>query len=93
VQKIEIEKPSDLRDLVWLPVQITWSNGGMAPAHIPVRYPGTEETTDGPLRLARKTEWRTLPDDTFLGLGQRQFTSDLGEHALFECTTLELTPG
>lgn len=91
VQKLEIEKPTDLRDLVWLPVQLTWTNGGTMPAHIPVRYPGTEESTDGTLRLARKTEWRELPDDTFLGLGQRLFTSDLGEHALLECTTLELT--
>ena len=28
IQKIETEKPSDLRDLVWLPAQFTWTNGG-----------------------------------------------------------------
>src|SRR5947207_8643378 len=55
IQKIESEKPTDMRDLVWMPAQFTWTNGGAVPGHIPARYPGTEESSDGPLRLVRKT--------------------------------------
>ena len=92
IQKIESEKPRDLRDLVWLPVQLTLANGGSIPAHIPVRYPGTEESADGLLRLSRKTEWRQQPGDYYLGLGQRVFTTDANEYPLLECRTIEIDP-
>jgi type VI secretion system protein ImpE len=90
VAKVEIEKPTDLRDLVWLPAEVTWTNGGTACVHLPVRYSGTEDVADGPLRLARKTEWTEKPEETYLGLGQRLFTSDIGEHPLLEFTSIEL---
>ena len=92
VQKIESEKPSDLRDLVWLPVQFTWTNGGAAPGHIPARYPGTEDSPDGKLRLARGTDWKQAEGETFLGLGQRVLATDAKEYPLLECRTIELTP-
>ena len=92
IQKIETEKPSDMRDLVWLPAQFTWSNGGAVPGHIPARYPGTEESADGPLRLARSTEWRQHPADTCLGLGQRVLATDAHEYPLLGCRSIELAP-
>jgi type VI secretion system protein ImpE len=90
IQKIETEKPSDLRDLVWLPAQITWTNGGMAHGHLPTRYPGTEDSADDTLRLARGTNWREEPGETFLGLGQRVLATDASEHPLLQCRTMEL---
>jgi type VI secretion system protein ImpE len=93
VRKLAMEKPSDLRDLVWLPVVLTWTNGGTSNAHIPVRYSGSEDSSDPLLRLARKTEWGERPGETFLGLGQRLLTSDAGEHPLLECTSIELAQG
>ena len=92
VQKIESEKPSDLRDLVWLPVQLTLANGGSVPAHLPARYAGTENSADGPLRLARKTDWRSEPGETFLGLGQRVLNTDANEYPLLECRSIEVNP-
>jgi type VI secretion system protein ImpE len=92
IQKIESEKPTDLRDLVWMPVQFTWTNGGAAPGHIPARYPGTEDSTDGPLRLVRKTEWQEKPADTNLGLGQRVLATDANEYPLLGCRSIEMTP-
>ena len=92
IQKIESEPPVDLRDLVWLPVQFTWVNGGNAPGHIPARYPGTEAVADGPLRLARKTDWQERPGETFTGLGQRILNTDAGEYPLLQCRTIEMTP-
>jgi type VI secretion system protein ImpE len=92
IQKIEIEKPSDLRDLVWIPAQITWTNGGAVCVHLPVRYPGTEQSTDSGLRLARKTDWQEKPGETFIGLGQRILATNEQEHPLLECRTIEMAP-
>lgn len=89
VQKVEFEKPSDLRDLVWLPAQFTWTNGGAIGAHLPVRYPGTEASTDPLLKLARKTEWQEQSGETWLGLGQRMLTSDAGDHPLLATRRIE----
>ncbi len=89
--RIEIEKPSDLRDLVWTPARFTWTNGGAVSGHIPVRYPNTEQSEDDGLRLARKTDWQEPSPGCFLGLGQRIFATDAGEHPLLECRHLELT--
>jgi type VI secretion system protein ImpE len=92
IRKVEMEKPGDLRDLVWMPAQFTWTNGGSAPGHIPVRYPGTEESPDGPLRLARKTDWQQHPGETSLGLGQRVLATDANEYPLLDCRSFELNP-
>jgi len=89
IRRIAIEPPSDLRDLVWLPAQFVWANGGEASGHIPTRYAGTERTTDGALRLARKTEWQELAEETFIGLGQRPLVTDEGEHSLTQCRIID----
>ncbi|MDB6066628.1 MAG: virulence protein SciE type [Pedosphaera sp.] len=91
ITRIHIEKPADLRDLVWAPAQFVWSNGGEASGHIPGRYPGTEKSADGALRLARKTEWVENAGDVCLGLGQRILVTESGDHPLFECSTIDLT--
>lgn len=90
LRRIDTERPSDLRDLVWLPAQLTLSTGATVPAHLPARYAGTEELNDGGLRLARRTEWQTRGGDTCLGLGQRVLATEAGEYPLLECRTLEL---
>lgn len=90
IRKVETNKPSDLRDLVWMPSQFTWSNGGTAVGHIPVRYPGTESSADGVLRLSRKTEWEEKAGETFLGLGQRVLATSANEHPLLACGTIEI---
>ena len=90
IRKVVVEAPHDLRDLVWIAAQFEWSNGGTASGHIPVRYPGTEDSPDGALQLARRTDWQEREGETFLGLGQRLFATDAGEYPLLECRTLEL---
>lgn len=92
IQKIETEKPSDIRDLVWLPAQFTWVNGGSVPGHIPARYVGTEESSDDQLRLARKTDWEQKPGECFLGRGQRLLTTNANDYPLLECRNIEITP-
>jgi type VI secretion system protein ImpE len=90
IRKVIVEAPHDLRDLIWIAAQFVWSNGGTASGHIPVRYPGTEDSAEGALQLSRRTDWREEEGETFLGLGQRLFATDAGEFPLLECRTIEL---
>jgi type VI secretion system protein ImpE len=92
VLRLEIEKPMDLRDLVWIPARVRWSNGGEAVGHIPVRYAGTENSAESGLLLARKTVWREEPGETTLGLGQRLFATEAADYPLLEIRTIELEP-
>src|SRR5262249_32667907 len=89
IRRISIPAPIDLRDLVWTPAQLVWTNGGEASGHIPTRYARTESSKDGALRLARKTEWQELPEETFIGLGQRILATDDGEFPLLQCRLLD----
>lgn len=90
LQAIRVEKPTDLRDVVWTPAYLTLANGGESVALIPTRYPGSEASADAGIRLGRKTEWQELAPDTVVGLGQRTLATDLGELALMDVRALEL---
>ena len=90
LREIRLEKPTDLRDLVWSPAVLSLANGGEQVALIPTRYPGTEKTTDSKLLMARSTEWLERPAETFLGLGQRLLATDAGEHALMDVRVVQL---
>lgn len=90
IQRIEMKPPKDLRDLVWVPANFTWTNGGEASGFLPTRYPGTESSTDGSLRLARKTEWIEKPSGYSMGLGQRLWATDRDDLPLLETRTVEL---
>jgi type VI secretion system protein ImpE len=84
IGRIETIAPADLRDLVWLPAQFTWANGGEAFGFIPTRYPGSDKTDDNALRLARKTEWIEVAEGVYHGLGQRMLATDRADHALLD---------
>jgi type VI secretion system protein ImpE len=89
IKKMALEPPTDLRDLVWAPAQFLWTNGGEASGHVPVRYPGTEASTDSGLRLGRKTEWQEKDGGYAFGVGQRVLATSEGDFSLLECRTLE----
>jgi len=90
IRSIRIDPPGDLRDLVWLPAQFTWANGGEAVGLIPARYPGSEASDDADVRLARKTEWLEPGGGLYVGLGQRMLATDAGEYPLLEVREIEL---
>jgi len=93
IKRVQIEKPSDLRDIVWTPVNFTWANGGEAVGLIPTRYPGSEASADNLIRLARKTEWHEHEAELYLGLGQRMFATDAGEHPIMDIRDITLDTG
>jgi type VI secretion system protein ImpE len=88
--RIEVEAPTDLRDLIWAPAKLTFQGGGEQVAFLPARYPGSERAEDDEVRLSRKTEWRDLGADTHVGMGQRMFATDVGETAILEARVIEL---
>lgn len=89
---IRIDPPEDLRDCVWLPAHLAFENGGEALALIPTRYAGSHESEDGDLQLARKTEWHAVREGVWAGLGQRVFSSDVGDHALMDVREIVFQP-
>jgi type VI secretion system protein ImpE len=90
LREIRIEKPTDLRDIAWTPVNLLLANGGEAVALVPTRYPGSQAASDPRLVMARATEWVEQPGETFLGLGQRLFATDQGEYGLMDVRVIKL---
>lgn len=84
VARIELEPPSDLRDLVWLPAQFTWANGGSAVGLIPSRYPDSEKAGEAAICMARRTDWKEPVEGYSLGMGQRIFVTNEGDFSLFD---------
>jgi type VI secretion system protein ImpE len=89
--RIQIEAPADLRDAVWTPVQLEFTNGGAAVGVIPTRYPRSEASDDNLVRLARKTLWEDAGNGAYHGLGQRIITTDTGEYPLMDIRDISIT--
>jgi type VI secretion system protein ImpE len=82
VTSIKTEGVVDLRDLVWLPVQLAFKSGQSVAAFLPTRYPGAHLESDPSVKLARTTTWREEPWGQ-AGVGQHLLTlSDDSEAGL-----------
>jgi type VI secretion system protein ImpE len=92
LSEVTIEAPADLRDMVWLPAQLRFHNGGESVALIPSRYPGSEQSDQPLLALSRKTEWREVAPGVYHGLGQRILATDACEAPLLEIRHIILDP-
>lgn len=84
IAKMTLEAPVDLRDFVWMPAQLTWTNGGSCVALIPTRYAGTEKASDSALLMSRMTQWNEVFANQFHGVGQRLLTTDVADYSLME---------
>jgi type VI secretion system protein ImpE len=90
IREIRITEPTDLRDVVWTPIELMFANGGTMVGLMPCRYPGSEASTDSLIRLARKTDWVEAAPEQFHGLGQRMLATDSGEYALLDVRLVTL---
>jgi len=90
IHSLQFEPPTDLRDTVWAPVQVQWSNGGEAVALVPTRYPGSEASEDPAIRLARKTQWLSRDGGLEVGVGQRLLATDESDYALLEIRSIKI---
>ena len=77
VTQIKTEGPRDLRDLIWLPAELSLRSGQSVATLLPARYPGSE-TGSAEVRLGRVTDWRAgLSGDE--PIGQRVWATDTGQ--------------
>lgn len=88
VQKLHSDKPTDLRDLIWLPAEVTWINGGKLMVMMPARYPRIEGVSGQGL-LARRTDWVAHSDELAEGTGQRIFATDQNDYPLLQVRSIE----
>ncbi len=88
IESISCEGVRDLRDLVWLPVQIMMRSGQSIAAFLPARYPGTEASGEAAEQLARATSWHAKGTGE-VGSGQRLWTlSDGEDHGILALRSL-----
>ncbi|MBU1354453.1 MAG: virulence protein SciE type [Gammaproteobacteria bacterium] len=87
IRSIALEKPQDLRDVVWQPAELTLVNEGTLQGVVPARYPAHADDDDG-LRLARRTEWSEIGGDHVAGRGQKVLITEQGDHALLDVRTV-----
>jgi type VI secretion system protein ImpE len=84
IVNLKVEAPTDLRDFVWVGAQFKLTTEAVQIALVPVRYPGSEASDREAIRLARMTTWVEAGPQTFAGVGQRMWATDVGEFALLD---------
>ncbi len=89
IKRLRTEAPSDLRDLVWLPAEVTWANGGQNMVMLPARYPLLSGVGNEFL-LSRKTDWQDQGQGVFEGVGQRLLASDQSDYPLLAVRSIEI---
>lgn len=89
VHSLRTEEPSDLRDLVWLPAEVTWVNEGQNMVMIPARYPLISGVGNDIL-LARKTDWQAQDENVYEGVGQRMLATDQSDYPLLQVRSIEI---
>jgi len=88
VSKLHTEKPTDLRDLVWMPAEVTWTNGGKLMVMTPVRYPRIADAS-GLCLLSRQTEWIGGAGGLLEGSGQRILATDQSDYSILQVRSIE----
>ncbi|MCM2369877.1 type VI secretion system accessory protein TagJ [Aporhodopirellula aestuarii] len=88
IQEVQFHDVSDLRDYVWIAAQFTWVGGGEMVGMVPTRYPGSQDSDDGLIQLGRKTDWKQVGDESYLGLGQRMLATDQDDYALLDLAAI-----
>lgn len=88
IKVLRTEEPSDLRDLIWLPAEVTWTNGGQNMVLMPARYP-TLAGIENACLLSRKTDWRSLDEDLVEGVGQRMLATSESDYPLLKVRSIE----
>jgi len=91
VRTIGFEKVQDLRDLVWMPCEVTLAHGGTLPGFMPSRYPLCPQDDDA-TKLARRTQWSNIGADHVAGHGQRTWVTDADDFPMLQVRKLQLSP-
>lgn len=89
IRKIKIEKPHDIRDLIWSPAQVTLSNGESYPALIPSRYPFSYNYNVTAAKCL-VTEWYESDEEQWFAIGQKLIITEKNEYPLLEINQISI---
>src|SRR5262245_15026654 len=92
IRQIDIDRPKQLRDMLWPSARIISTAGVAGEVVIPALYAGTSNHSDDMVRLGRKTDWQKLNDDLYQGLGLRLFFVGEADRSVFEISRVEFDP-
>ena len=90
ISEINIEKPVDLRDLVWVPASVKLVNEGMHTMLLPVRYPLVDGTVEDPHLQSRLTTWTQTAEDAWTGHGVKIFATNSHEYSILDIRQIRL---
>jgi len=89
IQKVTINGPKHLRDLLWVPAILEIEGRPPGDVFLPVLYAGSDGEADDKVRLGRMTEWLDLGAGLVGGVGQKTFFVDDREVSILEIRELE----
>lgn len=92
VRLLTIDAPTDLRDVVWLPCNFTWTNAGSQVGLLFTRYPGSHASKDGLIQLARKTDWTDDGQGGSIGMGQRTLMTSAADYPILSLRSVRMGP-
>lgn len=88
IQRVNLPSPKFLRDLYWLPGELSLRSGIHLSVFVPVLYPHTFSASEESVKLGRKTVWEELGGGIVVGKGQRLFEYDETECPFLEVRSL-----
>jgi len=95
IEKIEIQAPKRLRDLLWVPALVrtgpAFRGTELGEVLMPVLAPFSYRHPDDNVKLGRATEWAEV-DEVAVPSGQRVFTVDGEDVPLLEIRSIEFAP-
>lgn len=89
IQKIEFFEPKSLRDLFWVQAKIELDSGLGGEMFLPSLYANSWKSDDDHVRLGRKTDWRDLGDEVYIGEGLREYFTEGEAKTILELKQLE----
>jgi type VI secretion system protein ImpE len=89
VKKIEFFEPKSLRDLYWIQAKVDLASGLGGEMFFPALYANSWKSADDSVRLGRKTDWRDLGAEVYVGEGLREFFTEGEAKAILEIKEIE----
>jgi type VI secretion system protein ImpE len=84
MRELSVSPPKTLFDLLWSKANVTTWEGFSVNCYLPVLYPDSFLHEDDRVKLGRMTEWTSLGESFFKGMGQHIFQIGEEEIALLE---------
>ena len=89
VKKIEFFEAKSLRDLFWRQARVETRAGLGGEMFLPALYVDSFKSDDEAARLGRKTDWRDVGSEVFIGEGLREFFTEGEAKTILEIGEIE----